>query len=331
MEVNITVSSAKKVLSGQLSALQLATYMILVFLGILGNVTVVCVVGANMFRETRGARNSDMILVNMAFSSLMVSVMRNTLLIISDLGLKVTSSKSWCQFLMGIWMWLRSVNVWSTFFLSAFHYHTLRRITPLIMGLNRIRGPPRTVAMGFGFIWSISLLYSVPAFMFSTYGGENATETLMLVSTTTRPLLGCLWDFPSVSSGLVFATTSMVIHEIIPIVLMSGTNLGSLIILYTHGNKHHRTHKGQSTPAMQRVPAERRAAKVILALIIVFITSWGANVVSVNYFNYNRGTSSSYLLVIARFSNSFFYAFSPMILAVGHRRLRTVVKSLITH
>lgn len=90
----------------------------------------------------------------------------------------------------------------------------------------------------------------------------------MLVTSTTRPLLGCLWDFPSIYSGLLFATTSMVIHEVIPIVIMSTTNMGSLLILYAHGNAHKTSSKSQDAPVLRRVPAERRAAKVIHCFIM---------------------------------------------------------------
>ncbi|XP_053531263.1 olfactory receptor class A-like protein 4 isoform X2 [Ictalurus punctatus] len=290
---------------------------------------VILVVGNSIIREPGGGRNSDMILVNMALSNLLVSVMRNTLLVTSDFGLEVLPGKDWCRFLMGVWVWLRAANVWSTLFLSAFHFYTLKRIGPPTSSLNPSRGPPKALLMCFGLIWTLNLLYSVPAFVYSTNGGKNASETLMLVSSTTRPLLGCLWDFPSIYSGLVFATTSMVIHEVIPIVLMSSTNLGSLLILYAHGNAHKTTSKDQDAPVLRRVPAERRAAKVILALIILFIISWGASVISVNYFNYNRGASSAYLLVLARFFNSGFIALSPIILAVGHRKLREVIKSIV--
>lgn len=81
----------------------------------------------------------------------------------------------------------------------------------------------------------------------------------MLVSSTTRPLLGCIWNFPTRFSGLAYATTSMVLHETIPIVLMALTNLGSLYTLYTHSGM--RT-SVQDAPVIKRVPAERRAAKV---------------------------------------------------------------------
>lgn len=84
-------------------------------------------------------------------------------------------------------------------------------------------------------------------------------QSLMLVSSTTRPLLGCVWNFPSSYSGLAYATTSMVIHETIPIVLMAFTNLGSLYTLYTHGRMRSSV---QDAPVIKRVPAERRAAKV---------------------------------------------------------------------
>lgn len=82
-------------------------------------------------------------------------------------------------------------------------------------------------------------------------------QTLMLVSTTTRPLLGCLWNFPSAYSGLAYATTSLVIHETVPIILMVVTNLTSLCKLYSHGQR-----SGKDAPAFKRVPAEKRAAKV---------------------------------------------------------------------
>lgn len=81
----------------------------------------------------------------------------------------------------------------------------------------------------------------------------------MLVSSTTRPLLGCVWNFPSVFTGLAYATTSMVIHETLPIILMALTNLASLYTLYTHVRVRHSVH---DTVVIKRVPAERRAAKV---------------------------------------------------------------------
>ncbi|XP_059186336.1 olfactory receptor class A-like protein 4 [Centropristis striata] len=310
------------------SPVQTAFYILLVMLGILGNATVVGVIGKSVVMDGGGGRNSDIIIINMALSSLLVSVTRNTLLVISDMGLELYSSKEWCQFLMGLWVWLRSVNVWSTLFLSAFHLQTLRRVAPTSGSLQGPRGVPKTLLLNLALIWLLNFIYSIPAHMFSTSGDVNSTETLMLVSSTTRPLLGCVWNFPSIYSGLAYATTSMVIHETIPIILMAITNLGSLYTLYTHGR---RRSSAQDAPVIKRVPAERRAAKVILALIMLFIASWGTSIISVNYFNYNRGSSAEFLLVIARFANIIFIAMSPAVLAVGHRRLRSFIKSALSY
>ncbi|TWW62103.1 olfactory receptor class A-like protein 4 [Takifugu flavidus] len=310
------------------SPFQTAFYIFLVLMGILGNTTVVGVIGKSIIMDRGGGRNSDIIIVNMALSNLLVSLMRNMLLILSDIGLEMYSSKEWCQFLMGVWVWLRSVNVWSTLFLSAFHLQTLRRVAPMAVNVPGSRGAPKILLMNLFLIWFINLLYSIPAHVFSTIGNINSTETLMLVSSTTRPLLGCIWNFPTRFSGLAYATTSMVLHEIVPIVLMALTNLGSLYTLYTHNGMQSSV---QDAPVIKRVPAERRAAKVILALIVLFIASWGTSIISVNYFNYNQGSSAEFLLVIARFANIIFIAMSPAVLAVGHRGLRTFFKSLLAH
>ncbi|KAL1251866.1 hypothetical protein QQF64_019662 [Cirrhinus molitorella] len=307
-----------------------ALYIILVLLGNLGNTTVIAVVGESLLRETGAVRSSDVILVNMAISNLLVSLVRNTVVMVSDLGVEVFLSRDMCHVMMGIWVWLRSANVWSTFFLSAFHFQTLRRVAPPVITLHGPRGPPSSLIVGFALVWSLNLIYAIPAFIFSKNGDENSTETLMLVSSTTRPLMGCIWDFPSPYSGLAFATSSMVIHESIPICLMNITNLGSLLTLYAHGHSRNTANKSQDAPVVTRIPAERRAAKVSdFDLNILFISSWGTNVISVNYFNYNRGSSTEFLLIVARFANMSFIAFSPIVLAVGHRKLRAFIKAVL--
>nr|ALH06187.1 vomeronasal type-1 receptor 3 [Coilia nasus] len=306
----------------RVSDVQTVFYIFLVMLGILGNATTIGVIGEGIVRDQGGGRSSDMILVNMAFSNLMVSVTRNTLLVISDLGVEGMVPVSHGPLGVAA-VRQRVVHL----LLSAFHFQTLRRIAPMSV----TRGPSKFFFLIFGLIWFLNLLYSIPAFVFSTSGDRNSTETLMLVSSTTRPLLGCVWNFPTVYNGLAYATTSMVIHESLPIVLMSITNLGSLLTLYAHSRSLLHSQKNLEVPVIRRVPAERRAAKVILALIMLFISSWGTSIISVNYFNYNRGTSTEFLLVIARFANITFIALSPIVLAVGHGRLRAVLKSLLTH
>ncbi len=77
---------------------------------------------------------------------------------------------------MGVWVWLRSVNVWSTLFLSAFHLQTLRRVAPTIGNFHGPRGVPTTLLLSLGLIWLLNFIYSIPAHVFSTNGNENSTE-----------------------------------------------------------------------------------------------------------------------------------------------------------
>lgn len=71
------------------SPAQITFYILLVLLGIFGNATVVGVIGKNIVRDRGAGNNSDIIIMNMALSNLLVSLMRNTLLVISDIGLEV--------------------------------------------------------------------------------------------------------------------------------------------------------------------------------------------------------------------------------------------------
>ncbi|XP_028664062.1 olfactory receptor class A-like protein 4 [Erpetoichthys calabaricus] len=301
------------------SPVQNAFYGLLVLLGIAGNGLVILCLGSEAIKPHRTIGPSDLILLNVATSNMLVSVFRNILLFQSDLGKEVYISAGWCQFFMCIWVWLRSANVWVTFCLSTFHLITIRQRSHAPRGLH-------VLGLALALIWTLSLIYAVPAYIFSTRGDKNSTEGIMIISSTTRPLLGCVWNFPSQYSGLVYATSSLVLHEAIPILLMLGTNLATLNTLRNHGKS-----VGTGTECLRgRVPAERKAAKLILSLIILFVVSWGASVLSVNYYNYNRGPSSEYMLIVARFSNSLFIGLSPLVLAAGHRKLQNKLKNILS-
>lgn len=96
------------------SVLYISIYLILVMLGNIGNTTVIGVVGEGLLRDTGVIRSSDVILVNMAFSSLMVSLVRNTVVMVSDLGVEVCRTSLMDERLVGCitvneWM---DVEVW---------------------------------------------------------------------------------------------------------------------------------------------------------------------------------------------------------------------------
>ncbi|XP_023686187.1 olfactory receptor class A-like protein 4 isoform X2 [Paramormyrops kingsleyae] len=304
-----------------------ALYTIMVIFGILGNGLVIGVVGESVLRDSGRGASSDIILVNMALSNLLVSLVRNVPLMLADSGLQLYLSMEWCRLFMCVWVWLRAANVWSTFFLSAFHHHTLHRLGPRQTGP---RGPPGPLLLGIGLIWALNLLYSVPAYIYSKRGDKNSTEMLMMVSTTTRPLLGCMWNFPDPYRGLIYSTVSLLIHEILPIVLMSVTNVSTLYKLYGHGRRRLGGNAVEDALGARRIPAERRAAKVIMALIILFTLSWGTSIISNNNINFNGGQSADALRVVARFANSAFIALSPVVLTFGHRRMRAVVKAMLS-
>ena len=71
------------------SPVQTTFYILLVLFGVVGNATVIGVIGYSVLMNPGVGRNSDIIIINMAVSNLMVSVLRNALLIISDIGIAV--------------------------------------------------------------------------------------------------------------------------------------------------------------------------------------------------------------------------------------------------
>lgn len=79
-----------------------------------------------------------------------------------------------------------------------------------------------------GLVYGVNLAFSLLVLVNTTQVHGNAMVELMVISCTTRPLLGCVWDFPSEEQGSAFASSSLALNKVAPLVLMVGTNLATL-------------------------------------------------------------------------------------------------------
>lgn len=273
---------------------------------------------------------SDTILAHLSLANLLTSLFRTVPIFVSDLGLDVSLSPGWCRVFMLLWVWWRAVGCWVTLALSVFHCTTLRRhhvaFGPLAQQRER-----RRVWLVLGLVWGLNLAFSVPALVFSTHVHGNATVELMVISCTTRPLLGCIWEFPSERQGSAFASASLALNEVLPLVLMIFTNLATLHALAKHiravtssGDS-----GGSGSELDKHVSSERKAAHVIMSLVSLFVVCWVLQVAAVTYYNHDGGHHAEGLLTVAHFSASLFVGFSPMVVALGHSKLRRKIASMI--
>ncbi|KAM8867966.1 olfactory receptor class A-like protein 4 [Synchiropus picturatus] len=268
---------------------------------------------------------SDTILVHLSLANLLTSLFRTVPIFVSDLGLNVSLSPGWCRVFMLLWVWWRAVGCWVTLALSAFHCATLRRhhvaVGPLAQRRER-----RRVRMVLAVVWGANLAFSTPALLYSTHVHGNATVELMVISCTTRPLLGCIWEFPSTQQGIAFASASLALNEVLPLVLMVFTSVATLQSL----GKHIRAiTAGSHGDQDKHVATERKAAQVIMSLVSLFVVCWVLQVAAVTYYNHDGGHHAEGLLTVSHFSASVFVGFSPMVVALGHRKLRRSIGGMV--
>ncbi|GAA6215846.1 tachykinin-like peptides receptor 86C [Lates japonicus] len=304
---------------------------LLVFSGILGNILVIHVVFQSASESpSRRLAASDTILVHLSLANLLTSLFRTVPIFVSDLGLNVSLSPGWCRVFMLLWVWWRAVGCWVTLALSVFHCTTLRRqhVTYGPLAQQRER---RRVWIVLGLVWGTNLVFSIPALVYSTHVHGNTTVELMVISCTTRPLLGCVWEFPSSEQGSAFASTSLALNEVLPLVLMVCTNMATLHALAKHIRAVTSGGESGGTPGEldKHVSTERKAAHVIMSLVSLFVVCWALQVAAVTYYNHDGGHHAEGLLTVSHFSASLFVGFSPMVVALGHGKLRRRISSMI--
>lgn len=268
---------------------------------------------------------SDIILLNLSLANLLTSLFRTVPIFISDLGLNISLNTDWCRVFMLLWVWWRAVGCWATLTLSIFHYATLKR-KRISTSMQAVRRDRRQVVAALGLVWGANLVFSLPAVVYTSHMQGNATLEVMVISCTTRPLLGCMWDFPSREQGSAFASASLALNEVLPLFLMVGTNLATLHALAKHIRA---VASGTEGTASAHVSSERKAGHVIMALVSLFVTCWVMQVAAVTYYNYDGGKHTEILLTVSQFSASLFVGFSPLVVALGHSKLRKKIVGMV--
>uniref|UniRef100_A0A8C7GNN3 Uncharacterized protein n=1 Tax=Oncorhynchus kisutch TaxID=8019 RepID=A0A8C7GNN3_ONCKI len=86
----------------------------------------------------------------------------------------------------------------------------------------------KRVWVGPELVYGVNLAFSLLVLVNTTQVHSNTMVELMVIIYTTRPLLGCVWDFPSEEHGSAFASSSLALNKVAPLVLMVGTNLPTL-------------------------------------------------------------------------------------------------------
>ncbi|XP_018588529.1 olfactory receptor class A-like protein 4 [Scleropages formosus] len=302
---------------------------LLVFSGILGNLLVIYVVYQSALETpSHHLPPSSAILMNLSLANLLTTVFRTVPIFLSDLGLQITLELGWCRVFMLLWVWWRAVSCWATLALSTFHFVTLRR-QQVAMGSLAQQQERRRVWVALGLVWGGNFVLSLPAVVYTNHVHDNATVELMVISSTTRPLLGCTWEFPTEVQGVAFASASLAINEVTPLLLMIGTNLGTLHALAKHIRSITSAGISGHMGSDRHMSTERKAGHVIMALVTLFVGCWVMQVAAVTYYNHNRGQHAEALVTVSQFSASLFMGFSPLVVALGHGKLRKKIQSTI--
>uniref|UniRef100_A0A8C5WCN2 G-protein coupled receptors family 1 profile domain-containing protein n=1 Tax=Leptobrachium leishanense TaxID=445787 RepID=A0A8C5WCN2_9ANUR len=316
IQVNIVQRTTKSRTTMPEVSISIIFYILLVIFGITGNVLVFFTVIINSI-EKKTLPASDLILAHLTLINLMISILRNVLVVCFQIGFDLLFSTPWCKVFMFMWTLLRSMSVWGTFSMSVFHYINVKNYHFKVRR-NTLWDSIKALSL----LWAFTGLFFIPAFMYTERGSSNMTFSVQLIGTTTRPTLGCIWNFPSPATNLLYVTASLIIHELIPVILMVSTNISTLHTL----NQHTKAIAAQKT--LSRVASERKAALVITVLVVLFVICWGTNVIAVNCYNFTRGSSSTaFLLTVANFGAYIFMGFSPLVLLLGHSKLRNKLLS----
>ncbi|XP_077386649.1 olfactory receptor class A-like protein 1 [Festucalex cinctus] len=226
-------------------------------IGILGNSAVLLAYAHIVYAE-RKLLPVDMILCHLAFANLMILTIRCVPQTMTVFGLTDLLGDPGCKVVIYGYRIGRALSICITCMLSVFQAVTIAPAGPRVSRLKS--SLPFLVLPTFAGLWLLNMVIYIPALLFST-APRNST-----VPAFTLNLGFCLMDF---KDNMLYITQGVIVSgrdfSVVALMLVSS----AYILLLLHRHSH------QVRGVRRSRPAETRAAKTVVTLVVLYVFFFG--------------------------------------------------------
>ncbi|KAM8916900.1 olfactory receptor class A related 2 [Spinachia spinachia] len=284
-------------------------YLSLTVLGVPGNATVILAFLLLLYQENR-LLPSDVIVLHLAFVNLLVVGVRCLLETLASFRLYSVFGDVGCKAVIFVYRTSRSLSIWLTFVLSA--YQCLSIAPPGSRWAYFRALLAQYLGLVFLFIWLLNTCMSSAGVLFS-FGTKNVSN----LTDFNINVQFCYVNFPSKLS-IQANGASQVGRDVVPMTLMTLASLIILVFLY----KHSQQVKDLRGRRSRGGGAEQRAAKVVVALVTLYVVLYGVdNGLWVYTLTTRKAMKSSLISDLRVFFASLYAALSPVVIIASNRKV----------
>ncbi|XP_069057701.1 taste receptor type 2 member 7-like [Pleurodeles waltl] len=287
----------------------LATLMVLMLFGILGNAFVAITILRNT--EEHGAIPPvDFITFSMMGSNILLQVFKDLRLLLNQVGMSCAGGEIFYRLNLFLVTGSRCASVWLTAILSVLYYLKIVRPTSM-MGLKIQRAAPTSFQLLAWVPGSIGFLMAVIIFRIPVADNEGNSTI-------------CNFYFLGSSTLLTYNILNVIFGGIIPVITMVTCSLGVVVYLCRHRAS---SVQNQRDIANLRNRHQDKATKTLLILVSFFVVSGGLNIATRN----QSILTNKNLYLWSSLASSLYITASPFILISGNHKLRQRMRELCRH
>ncbi|XP_049590089.1 olfactory receptor class A-like protein 1 [Syngnathus scovelli] len=275
-------------------------------MGILGNTAVLLAYAGILYSE-RKLLPVDMILCHLAFANLMILTIRCIPQTMTVFGLTDLLDDSHCKVVIYGFRIGRALSICITCMLSVFQAVT---IAPAGSSLSRLKSfLPALVLPTVAGLWLLNMIIYVPALLFST-APRNSTARAY-----TLDLGFCFMDF---RDNMLYIIQGVIVsgRDFSVVALMLVSSCYILLLLHRHNYQMRGLHRSH--------PAETRAAKTVVTLVVLYVFFFGVD--NVIWIYMMTETKVSLMVADLRVFCSSCYAFlSPYFIISSNKKVKNKI------
>uniref|UniRef100_A0A3P9J026 Vomeronasal type-1 receptor n=1 Tax=Oryzias latipes TaxID=8090 RepID=A0A3P9J026_ORYLA len=286
-------------------------YASLTIVGVPGNILVIMAFLLLSYEENR-LLAAEAIVLHLTCANLLVVVVRCLTETLASFHVVNVFGDAGCKGVIFIYRTSRALSIWLTFLLSTYQCLSISPPGSYWASVRVLLA--QNLVFVFLFLWVLNTTMSSGAILFSLSSKNDSSPTNNAVN-----LEFCFVSFPSDLSKEIFGAVQ-VSRDVVPMTLMTLTSVIILVLLYQH-NQHMNDLHRNSNASGGRCGAKRRAAKVVVVLVTLYLGLYGVDCgLWVYTLTVKKTMSSSLISDLRVFFASMYAALSPLVIIVSNRK-----------